>query len=36
LPDVDLVLMSNPRAPSEPAEALTSAILGTAAVLQTQ
>jgi DNA-binding transcriptional LysR family regulator len=36
LPDVDLVLMSNPRAPSEPAEALTSAILGTAAPLQSR
>lgn len=34
LPDIDLVLMTSPRAPAEPAEALTAAILGTSAALK--
>jgi DNA-binding transcriptional LysR family regulator len=34
LPEIDLVLMTNPRAATEPAEALTAAILGSAAPLR--
>ncbi|MGH3463102.1 MAG: LysR substrate-binding domain-containing protein [Kribbellaceae bacterium] len=36
LPEIDLVLMTNPRAAAEPAEALTAAILGSAAPLKPQ
>jgi DNA-binding transcriptional LysR family regulator len=36
LPEIDLVLMTNPRAAAEPAEALTAAILNSAAPLKPQ